>query len=419
MTERGLSRRVRVALAGVVTGALLAAVGVTVWRVLRPADVSTPAITPYPQSETDTVGPGKRGVFVAAPLIVDDRIRIFAKKREVWADGPPSYHYERSAYWAYRRWPAQLTGVVVAESPRSIVVTSWSDGVLVGIDAKTGKVVWRVEGEVLADEYTGRRTGADTVYNPPGLFTTDTSIITVGAETIRAYSTEGTRLWQIDNPVNAQCRGEEFATSEQIYLLDTCTQTVRRIDTHSGNAQTPLGTSVKSVEPISCATVTSLCRAVRLTSTDGTHTGWLLTESQPIESAPLAQPGALLARDVAIVPNDPKKLTELTGQDPRTGNVIWHWTAPAPSTLLATSGERVIVLVSGRVLATVNGLDGSDMARSGINLLHEPETPYEARITYATNQYVVIERINPDVIEEDSTDDAYYFTHRPVLIAIS
>jgi hypothetical protein len=308
--------------------------------------------------------------------------------------------------------------VVTRTSAKNIVVTSWSDGVIVGIDAETGKVAWRVEGEILSDEYTGRRTGADTVYRPTGLFTTSTGFIASGKTTIKGYSPEGTQLWEIPAPVSANCRGDEFASAQQLFILDTCAQSVRRIDALSGNAQTPLGQSVKAIEPISCATVTSQCRAVRLTSTDETISGWLLTDPQPVESAPLSQPGALLARDVVAVPNDPKKVTEITGQDPRTGAVAWRWLAPAPSTLLATSDHRIIVLLSGRVLATIDATDGTDTARSGINLLHEPEEPYEVRIAYAANQYIALERVNPGV-SEDSTDDAYYFTHRPILIAIS
>src|SRR5687767_2406599 len=92
------------------TALLVGATGVVAWRILRPAEVSTPATKSLP--EVALPAPGALGVLVSAPLVIDDRIRVYAKKREVWADGPPSYHYERSAYWAYRRWPAQVTGVL-------------------------------------------------------------------------------------------------------------------------------------------------------------------------------------------------------------------------------------------------------------------------------------------------------------------
>src|SRR5687767_6755704 len=95
------------------TAVLLVASGVVAWWLLRPAEVSTPATTSLP--EVVHAPPGALGMLASAPLVIDDRIRVYAKKREVWADGPPSYHYERSAYWAYRRWPAQVTGVLAVK----------------------------------------------------------------------------------------------------------------------------------------------------------------------------------------------------------------------------------------------------------------------------------------------------------------
>jgi outer membrane protein assembly factor BamB len=418
MGSHGLSRRIRVALAGIVTGALIAAIGVTVWRVLRPSEVSTPAITAYPESDASQIGPGKRGVLVAAPLIIDDRLRIFAKKREVWADGPPSYHYERSAFWSYRRWPAQLAGVVVTRDPKPIVVSTWSDGVIVGIDAETGKVAWRIQGDVLSEDYTGRRTGAPTVYSPPGLYTTSAGFVTSSKTAIRGYSAKGTLLWEIPPPVQAACHGDEFTSDKQFFLLDTCTQTIRRVDGRSGLSLSPFATAVDSLEPVSCVTLTSQCRAVRTSTEDETITGWLLADTEPAESEPLAQPGALLANDVVAVPDDPEQVTELIGYNLASGEVAWRWLPPAPATLLVTSGDRIVLLLEGRTLATVSAKDGADLSRSGINLHHEPEEPYAVSAAYASNQYIVLERINEEATEE-STDDAYYFTNRPILVAVS
>src|SRR6478609_5471042 len=104
MALRNLPRRSRIAVIAGLSAMLLAAAGTTVWRVLRPSEVVTEATTSYPEATPPI--PGRVGSLITAPLIVDDRLRVYAKKREVWSDGPPSYHYERSAYWSYRRWPA-------------------------------------------------------------------------------------------------------------------------------------------------------------------------------------------------------------------------------------------------------------------------------------------------------------------------
>src|SRR5215213_3260253 len=110
MTWRTLPRGARLAVIGAVSAALLAAAGVVAWRVLGPAEVVTPAQKPYPAPVIPA--PGPIGVLVSAPLVLDDRIRVFATKRQVWADAPPNFKYERSALWSLRRWPAQLIGVV-------------------------------------------------------------------------------------------------------------------------------------------------------------------------------------------------------------------------------------------------------------------------------------------------------------------
>ena len=68
--------------------ALVVAAGavLTGWRVLGPAEVLDPASTPYPAVADRS--PGVLGRTNMAPLIVDGRIRVYASKRQVRADGP-------------------------------------------------------------------------------------------------------------------------------------------------------------------------------------------------------------------------------------------------------------------------------------------------------------------------------------------
>lgn len=404
MALRNLPRRIRFAIVAATSAAMVIAAGLIVWRVLRPSEVVTAATVSYPEASVPV--PGKVGALISAPLMVDDRIRIFAKKREVWSDGPPSYHYERSAYWSYRRWPAQVTGVTLVRADLPIVVTAWSDGMLIGIDAQTGKVAWRTKGDQLAAEYTGRRTGADTVYTPPGLFTTGSAIITSSTSSLRSYQGDGTQSWSRPLPVSPECRGTELTTQTQWLVLDTCAKVIKRVDIGSGKDLPSLAAGL--MEPVSCVIGHSQCQAMR------TGKGWLLTGSDPIESRPLAAPGSALVDGVVITLADDDKAI---GHDPVTGQTLWSWQSPAPIKLLAPGTDRVFLLTNDRQLITLNPKKGTEFVWAGINLLHDPEQPYDVQATYTSNRYIVLERTNPGEPAK-AKDDTYYFTNRPVLIAI-
>jgi len=98
-----------------VVAALLATVGVIGYRVLAPAETLNVADTPYPAG--DVAVRARIGELVSAPLIVDERLRVFAEKRRVWADSTATAHNQTTPYWAYRRWPAQVVAVVAIEAP--------------------------------------------------------------------------------------------------------------------------------------------------------------------------------------------------------------------------------------------------------------------------------------------------------------
>jgi hypothetical protein len=405
-----ISHRLRLAVAGTVAVALAVAAGLTVWRVLRPSEVVNPAAVAYPT--TIDLAPGKVGALVTTPLIIDDRLRVFAKKREVWADGPADYHYERSAYWSYRRWPAEVVGVVVAQGEQPIVVTAWSDGMLVGIDAATGNVAWRVQSDVLASEYTGRRTGANTVYVPPGLLTSGSTIISVSSKAIRGYRPDGIEVWKRSLITDTQCHGDEFTSGEQLLVVDTCTHQLHRIRITDGSDLPTINISAASVEPVSCETGRSQCQGFRAAGK-----AWILRGTDAVESRTLATAGSALLDGIVVAPDRPDNGTGLTGFEEGSGKPLWHWQAPAPIQLLRAGSDRIFVLMTDRTLATLDHRNGADLTRSGINQVFEPASPYAVRLAYTSHRYIVLERINPGV-PETADDNSYYFTNRPALIAI-
>lgn len=405
-----MSHRLRLSLMCATTAALLVAAGITVWRVLRPSEVVNPAAVSFP-SALDPV-PGKVGALVTTPLIIDDRLRVFAKKREVWADGPPDYHYERSAYWSYRRWPAEVVGVAVVRGDRPIVVTAWSDGMLVAINAETGTIAWRVESDPLGSKYVGRRTGANTVYVPPGLFTSGSTIITVSSKTIRGYRPDGIQVWQRDLITDTKCHGDAFTSAEQVLVVDMCAHQLHRLRVTDGSVLPTINISSAIVEPVSCEVGHSQCQGMRASGN-----GWILRGTEATKSTPLSASGSILVDGVVITPNRPSEATEISGVDANTGKTLWQWKAPAPVLLLAAGTDRAFLLTNDRTLATLDPHTGADLTRSGINLLHEPTTPYAVHLAYTSHRYIVFERVNPGV-SETADDNSYYFTNRPALIAV-
>ncbi len=419
MTWRTLPRGTRFAVIGVVSAALLAAAGLTAWRVLGPAEVVTPARKPYP--EPVIPAPGPIGALVSAPLILDDRIRIFAAERQVWADAPPNFKYERSALWSLRRWPAQLIGVVARGGTAPVVVSSWSDGQLVGTDPRTGETVWQVTAEPLGDAYAGRRTGAATLYQPPGLYSTADAVVVAGPRHVTAYDPgTGAQRWQLATPADPACRGADLTSAGQYLVHDTCAGTVRRIDAATGAALPDLGSGITAVEPVSCPVGHALCPGVRLTGPSGTE-GHLLDGTAAIPSPPLSAAGTVLAGGTAVTAPDPLAVTRLDGRDPRTGELRWTWqpspgaAATPPARLLTAGADRVLLLAPDQTLIAVSAESGKELSRASIQLRHEPVTPYDLSQVHTSGRYVVLVRTIPGA-PATAPDSDYYLSPRPVLL---
>jgi outer membrane protein assembly factor BamB len=351
--------------------------------------------------------------------VIDDRIRVYAKKREVWSDGPASYHYERSAYWAYRRWPAEVTGVVAVKGNaakgkgnRPLVITAWSDGMLVAIDAEAGTVAWRVQTVAVAPNYTGRRTGTETVYTPTGLLGVGRRIMVMAGEQVIAYEAESGRAeWTAPVPVTRECRGTVFTSEIQLLIHDTCSKTLARLDLLSGQLL-PDFEGPEAVEPVSCQVGHTTCAAMRVTS-GGSVTGWVITGKEPVPSFPLAEEGSLYTGESVIIPQE----ASLSAVD-MAGNVLWTWhpAAAPPFRLLAASTTRVVVLESDGTLVSLDPATGRFKSYASIIMEHERDKPYEVNALYASGRYLALERVNWGV-PATASDDEYYYTNRSILLA--
>src|SRR5262245_49621122 len=123
--------------------ALLAGSGVIAYRVFAPHETLTLPTGPYPENQVIT-DDRPFSELRAAPLVVEGRLRVYAEKWRVWSDAPVGERYESTPYWAFRRWPAQVIGVTAAPAATGpVVVTQWSDGEVIALDARRGVVAWR------------------------------------------------------------------------------------------------------------------------------------------------------------------------------------------------------------------------------------------------------------------------------------
>ncbi|WP_433792454.1 PQQ-binding-like beta-propeller repeat protein [Actinoplanes sp. CA-252034] len=264
---------------------LLAVSGLIGWRVLAPAELSASAMTPNPPTpSTKLLGVTSR--LNVAPLVVDETVRVYAAKHQVRADGPVTARAVYTARWSFRRWPEQLSAVVASGTT---VITRWSDGKLVAIDARTGEVRWRADGPQ-SSGFAAHRTGAEAVWDPPGLRLAAGTLLITEGQTLSGYAAStGQSIWTATVP--AGC-ANGFTTSGDAYL---CATGVYDATTGTALAGWPAG----PYQPVGCGT--SDCDAFR----DGAGQGWLATTAVPRRAPALDDPLATIVAGIVITPAHP------------------------------------------------------------------------------------------------------------------
>lgn len=406
---------------------LLVATGAIVWRVLRPAEVVTLAVGAYPQP--GKIKPGAVGNLIYAPLIVDDRIRVYADKRQVRADNQPGYKYEKSPFWSYRRWPMELIGVVHPQTAADgvpVIAASWSDGALVALDGRTGAVLWRTKAEVLGAKYAGRRTGSSVMWSPAGLMTgmaADRAVIaTAGDGRVAVYAArDGQQLWTAQTPA---CLEQSFTVSDALVAPDTCVapHALIRFDLATGGrTEHPFrGFNDKlTVTPLGCRVGRSECGGVRMVQTKQRTAGWLVTSDGFTDSSALASPTASLAGDTVIdlPPENPSSTKSIVGLNARTGASLWTFSQNIPIRVVAATSDRVLVTSGKLRLTALDPVTGTVISSHSIGLRTD-RAPYVIGTVYASGSYLALERLKPKA-DASATDDEYYYTARPILLAMS
>ena len=351
----------RVLLRSLAALVLAAAAGLIGWRVLAPAEVLSPAATPYPLPSVSTAQ--VTGRTNMAPLIVDERIRVYAGQRQVRADGPVDAKTVNTARWSLRRWPASVSGVVASGTT---VVSRWSDGVLAAVDARSGREVWRVNGGP-APPFDGHRTGASTVWAPVGLHVAADSVLVQADQKLSAYEVEsGSLLWTVTVPTGC---GDGFTTLGGQYFCAT-----GGFDAVTGVALPAYGEGPYT--PLTCGVALSACQGMR----DRTGQGFVTVGTTPQR---------IVQRDFVVV-------------DGRVEGV------PAGVQVLGVSQGRLVVLTADRHLQVVRS---GDVVADFPLAVGSEKLDWKPGLWQVTDGWVAIERLAASGPASD------YFTVDTVIIA--
>ncbi|MFG1675600.1 PQQ-binding-like beta-propeller repeat protein [Micromonospora sp. NPDC049282] len=409
-------RRAVVALVAVLAVAASVAV---VARVLAPAEVETVARGPYPEAPAPAAG--VIGRLPVAPLVVDGRLRVYAGARQVYADQPVTGRHRVTPFWSYRRWPATLVGVL---AQGTTVVSRWSDGTLVALDARTGRVAWRADGPEPAPVPKPRRTFAAPVWDPVGLHVARTAggldvLLAAGPEALGGYAlADGRRLWHAD--VGQGCRVDVGSTaSGEMVGVDSCAgpASVELRDAATGAVRTrwrpPNAPDRLVVTPVGCRDGRSGCRGLRTAGPGGeSGRGWLVTDPGEPSAAPgLDVPGVVLDGERVVDTSG----GVVVGRSPRTGEELWRRADIHPARVLAVEPGRVHLLTDRRELVTLDPLTGAtrsefvlDLGRDGIG--------WRPGRAYAVDGYVAVERVREEATADDD-DQGYFLMAESILLA--
>jgi outer membrane protein assembly factor BamB len=440
-----LRRLLRLAVAVLAVLAIALAVAVTGYRTLRPAETLSRATRPVPSPEP--IKSIQYGELHSAPLIVDGRLRVYADQRRVFADTPVTAIREMTPHWAYRRWPAEVVAITTVEKSStggnmSVVITKWSDGAVVALDASTGESVWQGRVDPPSGEtFQGRRTGSKTVYDPDGLFVTASSVsrrpivIATGKDVAQAFDPwTGTVRWSRTFTEHAGCREVDW-TGETTYLVkDSCAMPaiLEIFDAESGSKLgqwRPPGASIGPpnvanwfLQPASCVLGHSGCRLFKAAATGDavsfsdaaaglgkiTPTYWRVGPEGAVTPQPYADKDNVIAVGDTLVE---QVVTDyIWAFSASTGKRLWM--SEVAGRLIAADDRNVYIINREYQLLVLNMVTGA--VTSSTELRIRPEDRWVYKQTYVHNSCLVVERLLS--LRESDVDERYYFSDTPIVL---
>ena len=424
---------------------ILFAVSFTGYRTLRPAEDLSRATAPLPSPAQAEALP--YGELTSAPLIVEGRLRIFAEQRRVWAETPVTATQQVTPHWSYRRWPAEAVGVITVERSflwggPALVITKWSDGAIIALEAATGVMVWQAKVDPDPDEtYRGRRTGGQTVYAPDGMFTAVSAadgapvLLVAGKDQIHAYNPyTGAERWAYLFPGASGCHRTDW-TGETTYLVkDSCAApaTVDIFDAAAGTfirSWRPSGASAGPaheanwfVQPASCLLGRSRCRLFRAAATadviayvdaargeEGT-----VPETWSVDVHGGVQEESGVESDTPMVTGDVRVEPMLNGyvwaHSRSSGALLWI--SARPTMLLTIDGASAYLADRDRDLLVVDLRTG--LVTTMIDSPPRYGNGWLAGYIYLHEGFLAIERLGSG--RESDDDLHYYYAPAPVLL---
>lgn len=425
---------------------VLGATAVVGYRVLRPADSAVEASGPYP--DRPAAEPVRYGELTSAPLIVDGRLRVFADARRVWADTALTSRTERTPFWSIRRWPAEVAGVVAVEGSYegfALVIAKFSDGVVLAINPKNGRIVWQDQARASEGEtFDGRRTGGATVWQPAGIFTARAKddggavLVVAGGDEVVAYNPwTGKRRWEFTFPEHPGCHDADW-TAETTYIVkDSCSAPAKIdvFDVATGkllNSWSPPGASAGPadqanwyLDPMSCARGHSECGLLKasggktvLTAEERyagvkgtTGSVWRINSDGQVTLEEHANGNRTFIQGTTLFQNGGDGNDVIWAKDRNTDAELWKSKAGLRLVAVVTLG--VYAIDDNLYLVVLHPTSGVELSRT--DLKKRPDERWVPGLVHVAGRFVAVERLTGGSPQEP--DDRYFLGSTPVVLA--
>jgi hypothetical protein len=441
-------RWARFAITALAVVAVLGATAVVGYRVLAPAETAVGAQGTYP--DRPAAEPVRYGELTSAPLIVDGRLRVFADARRVWADTALTSRTEVTPYWSYRRWPAEVAGVVAVEGSYegvALVIVKFSDGMVVALNPRSGGIAWQDQARAGVEEgFDGRRTGAATVYQPAGIFTARSSsdggailVVSGGDEVIGYNPWTGKRRWEFTFTEHPGCHDTDW-TGETTYVAkDSCAApaTLQVFDAATGkpllqNWQPPGASAGPAeganwfVEPASCARGHSGCGLIRGTAGQAVITArehftgkagttgavWRLNYDGTLTPEPHATGNRSFLLGETLIQHPGDDYGYVRAVERVTGKPVWT-SKEHRLRLVAVGLLGAYAITWDLQLVVLHPTLGVELSRT--DLRKNPKEKWYPGFVHAAGRFVAVERITGGPPAE--SDDRYFVGATPVVLA--
>jgi hypothetical protein len=351
-------------------------------------------------------------------------------------------------FWSIRRWPAEVVGVVAVEGEYegvALVLVKFSDGVVLAVIPKTGRIAW--QDQVRASEgetFDGRRTGGATVWRPAGIFTARAKddgaavLIVAGSDEVIAYNPwTGKRRWEFKFPEHPGCHDTDW-TGETTYIVkDSCAApaSLQVFDAATGkqlNTWVPPGASAGPadaanwfIEPMSCARGHSECGLLKASagktvlSAKEEYAGykgsagsvWRVDSNGVVTLEKWATGNRTFLLKDTLIQNAGDTSGVIWAKDRVSGAEVWH--SKAGLRLVAVGRLGAYAIDEHLNLVVLHPTRGVELSRT--DLKKRPDEQWVPGLVHVAGRFVAVERLTGGPPQEP--DDRYFLGSTPVVLA--